>query len=345
VWTGHNDLSKAYDKVNHCKLIMKMFDAGVPRDIALMFCYWFQHLYCVVEWEGIRSKQFRMLSGVRQGGICSCWLFNLYILDLVKCLSKAGLGCMFNSVFAGCLLYADDILIMSGSLVKLQKLLDFCHDYGLEHDFVFNGKKSCCIAFGNDVGVGNIGAMTLGGEEISWVSECKYLGVHVVAGKTFTTTAEESRRKFCAAFNDVILNGGFMSEECIMKVLVKQCLLILMYGARVWCVNREMKRKIGVTFNRAVRRIFGYHDYESVKHILFGFSILPIDLVIVKAQFMLMGACLRSDREVLKVCDEWQRNRQRYLDMMMEYGVDFDLSGVGIIRALWSVFDGRVGWY
>jgi hypothetical protein len=58
-----------------------------------------------------------------------------------------------------------------------------------------------------------------------------------------------------------------------------------------------------------------------------------------------MYAYLRSDREVLKVCAEWQRNRQRYLDMMMEYGVDFGVSGVGIIKAVWRVFEGRVGWY
>jgi hypothetical protein len=47
------------------------------------------------------------------------------------------------------------------------------------------------------------------------------------------------------------------------------------------------------------------------------------------------------------VCAEWQRrpNRQRYLDMMMEYGDDFDLSGVGINKAVWRVFEGRVGWY
>ena len=35
---------------------------------------------------------------------------------------------------------------------------------------------------------------------------------------------------------------------------------------------------MGVCFNRAVRYIFGYHDFESVKHILFGFHVLPIDL-------------------------------------------------------------------
>jgi hypothetical protein len=124
------DLSKAYDRVNHCKLVNKLYEANVPHDIVLLFYYWFQNLYCVVEWEHVRSKQFKMLSGVRQGGICSCWLFNLYINGLVSRLEKAGLGCMVNGVFMGCILYADDILVMSGSLLKLQKLLDMCAEYG-----------------------------------------------------------------------------------------------------------------------------------------------------------------------------------------------------------------------
>lgn len=53
-------------------------------------------------------------------------------------------------------------------------------------------------------------------------------------------------------------------------------------------------------------RILGYNDYESVKHISFGLSVLSItDLVVVKAEFnMLIGACMRSDRDVLRVCAE-----------------------------------------
>ena len=35
----------------------------------------------------------------------------------------------------------------------------------------------------------------------------------------------------------------------------------------------------------------GYMDYESVKHIMFGFKILPMNLYLVKANFCLVNCC------------------------------------------------------
>ena len=43
------DLSEAYYRVNHCKLLMKLFDAKAPIDIVLMFSNWFQNVLCIVE--------------------------------------------------------------------------------------------------------------------------------------------------------------------------------------------------------------------------------------------------------------------------------------------------------
>jgi hypothetical protein len=344
VYVASLDLSKAYDRVNHCKLLMKLFDASVPIDIVLMFSYWFRNLFCIVEWEKHRSMPFKMLSGVRQGGICSCWLFNLYINKLVRLLENSGFGCMFNGVYSGCVFYADDIILMSGSVKKLQKLLDICFSYAEEHDFVFNSKKSCCIMFGRDCNNVNVTSMKMGTEFISWVKDCMYLGIKLVAGRGFVTDIENRRRKFCSAFNDVLLNGGYMSEECIMEILVKQCLPVLTYGVGIWNVSKEVERRIGVCFNRAVRRIFRYHDFESVKHILFGFHVLPIDLYIIRAVLLLIGNALKSSRNVLRVCAMWQRDRNKNMNVVMELGVDYNMSKTVINNAVWRSFEGRVGW-
>ena len=60
-----------------------------------------------------------MLSGVRHGCVCSCCLFNLYINNLVRLLKKIGFGCiLFNGINTGCALYTD-VLLMSGSVMKL----------------------------------------------------------------------------------------------------------------------------------------------------------------------------------------------------------------------------------
>ena len=285
-----------------------------------------------------------MLSGVRQGGICSCWLFNVYMRGLVKKLERSGFGCIMRGPYVGCVLYADDIMLLSGSLIKLQKMLDICKQFAEDHDFIFNSKKSCCFAFGGGYVVEGISQMMMGTEFIDWVMECNYLGVRLVAGKTFTTSAENCRRKFCAAFNDVVINGGFLSEECLMEVFTKQCIPILMYGAAVWSMSVEAKRKLGVCFNRAIRRIFGYHDYESVKDILFGFCVLPADLQMVRAELLLCGAGLRSERGVMKMCACWQRDREKLMRVLLLHNVEYDLNKRNINMALWNKFGERVDW-
>ena len=112
--------------------------------------YWFRHLFGVVDWQTHLSAQFVILSGVRQGGICSCWFFNICIDGIIRDLEESGLGCYFKGVFVGCLCYADDVILLWGSVVKLQSMLNKCSSYAVEWKFTFNGKKSCCMVFGRD---------------------------------------------------------------------------------------------------------------------------------------------------------------------------------------------------
>ena len=81
-----------------------------------------------------------------------------------------------------------------------------------------------------------------------------------------------------------------------------------MFGAVAWKWRVEDKRRLGVTFNRAIRRLFGYNDYESFKDILLGFKMLPINLLINRAQLLLCGACLQSDRILLNMCAMHKRD-------------------------------------
>jgi hypothetical protein len=38
----------------------------------------------------------------------------------------------------------------------------------------------------------------------------------------------------------------------------------LLYGAGIWRCNNEMIRKIGVSFNNAIRKVFYYRYFESL---------------------------------------------------------------------------------
>ena len=59
------------------------------------------------------SFWYRITAGVRQGGILSPVLFAIYMDTLIKRLRGSGLGCKVVDKYCGCLVYADDILLLS----------------------------------------------------------------------------------------------------------------------------------------------------------------------------------------------------------------------------------------
>ena len=44
-------------------------------------------------------------------------------------------------------MYADDMVLLAPATSALQQLLRECHNFGIEHDMLFNPKKKCCYDF------------------------------------------------------------------------------------------------------------------------------------------------------------------------------------------------------
>jgi len=68
-------------------------------------------------------------------------LFNVYFSVIVNSLKKAALGCELYDKYIACIVYADDVILLSGSVVIIQKMLNICYDIGSKLDVVFNGKN------------------------------------------------------------------------------------------------------------------------------------------------------------------------------------------------------------
>ena len=61
-------------------------------------------------------QAFPILAGVRQGGVLSPSLFAVYIDSLICNLKVSGHGAYIGDQYVGCLVHADDILLVSHSL-------------------------------------------------------------------------------------------------------------------------------------------------------------------------------------------------------------------------------------
>ena len=71
-------------------------------------------------WDGRLSDTFTVSNGVRQGGILSPYLFNVYMHGLSDLLNDVRTGCISGGIVVNHLMYADDLVLMSPSATGLQ---------------------------------------------------------------------------------------------------------------------------------------------------------------------------------------------------------------------------------
>ncbi len=81
-------------------------------------------------------------NGVRQGGILSLYLFNVYMDDLSRELNACKIGCIIGAMLINHLMYADDLVIMCPYSRGLARLIKICSKYGIENYTRYNSTKS-----------------------------------------------------------------------------------------------------------------------------------------------------------------------------------------------------------
>jgi hypothetical protein len=91
------DLHKAFDKMNHHGLFIKLMERMVPNNLLTTLEYWFSICATCVRWGDSFSAFIKLNCGVRQGGVLSPYFFAIYIDDVVKVVERSNVGCNIKS--------------------------------------------------------------------------------------------------------------------------------------------------------------------------------------------------------------------------------------------------------
>ena len=76
-----------------------------------------------VSWGNQLSQYFELSNGVKQSGVHSPILFNIYIDKLLLELNGSGYGCHIKNIFVGALCYEDDVTLLSTSVRGLNAMI------------------------------------------------------------------------------------------------------------------------------------------------------------------------------------------------------------------------------
>ena len=120
---------------------------GLPLPVVRLLSSWYSTQNLSVRWRNALSSPFTVSNGVRQGGVLSPVLFSIYLDELLLKLESTGVGCFWNSHYAGALAYADDIVLLAPSASALRTLLATCESHGSCLGLHFNPLKTQLINF------------------------------------------------------------------------------------------------------------------------------------------------------------------------------------------------------
>src|SRR6266536_4369530 len=201
-------------------------------------------------------------SGVRQGSVLSPAIFNVFVNVFILKVHELDKGCSINNTFMDCIMYADDLILLSGSVNGLQAMITQCFDVSLELGLKFNCSKSNCIAFGPLYNA-HIDSMTIGTDVVNWTTEFKYLGITFKAGKNTSVDISCIKRKFYASVNCILSSSCMQSQLTQLYLQEAYCLPVLLYATEALRLSKSQTSELNACWNSVFRRIFGFNGIMS----------------------------------------------------------------------------------
>jgi hypothetical protein len=260
------DMSKAFDKVNHYGLYIKLIHRRVPPDLLHLLINWYDKCYAFVRWNGALSSCFECLCGVRQGGVLSPVLFTLYVDDVIVNLRSANLGCSIHNVYVGCVMYADDLVLIASSVCTLQSMINICSEEITYLDMKFNAAKSSVMRIGKRF-KHQCSSLTVCNVSLQFVSEIKYLGIYIISGQHFLLDISKLKSKFYTALNGILSKcrgRGGMDEMVTMHLINTFCRPLLLYGCDCIPLCKSYVASLAHSWNHVYWKLFDVNDIDCI---------------------------------------------------------------------------------
>ena len=217
------DLQKAFDTVPRVKLfhsLLKNYSIGGKFLRLLQQIYKNNQVFVKLS-DGL-LKPFKTTIGVKQGCVFSPILFNIFINKIPEIFDESCDPLEVNNRDVNCLLWADDLLLVSSSASGLQNSLEkmgnFYNNLGLK----VNNKKTQVMIF-NKRGqkLDNKYNFVLNGKKVEIVDEYQYLGLKFRPSGSMTMAVQELHDKASRAWfgiSNVVYTNKRMEVDTIFSL-------------------------------------------------------------------------------------------------------------------------------
>ena len=141
------DFKSAFDTVWRKALLYKLMKNGICGNFINIIDSMYSNVLYRIKVDGFLSPPIKSNVGVKQGCVLSPLLFNLFLSDLPDIFTPECDPIKLHDTVLNCLMFADDLVIISQSATGLQKCLNNLQQYCSKWCLTINIDKTKIIIF------------------------------------------------------------------------------------------------------------------------------------------------------------------------------------------------------
>ena len=271
------DFKKAFDRVIHSGIQYKLLKNHIAGKFYTILKDIYKKNEMSVKVGNILTPSFMSQVGVRQGDVMSPNLFKIFINDLPPKLESSPDAVDINGRRVDCLMYADDIVLLSNSKQGLQNRIDLLHNYCIDWCLDVNLSKTKVLIF-NKPGRFLKETFCLNGEAIGCVNRYKYLGISFTSSGLFQYGKEELYKKSLKAIFKLQKSMSTCNPSIATSIHLYDHTIkpILMYCSEVWGMFKTNSAACKKTNDYLFELIY-INDYLDKSHFRYLKYILGVN--------------------------------------------------------------------
>ena len=186
----------------------------------------------------------------------------MYLDDLLQKLRNSHLGCHIGGYWYGGCGYADDIILMAPNREVLQRMVDVCQSYAVEHNLIFStdpvpalSKTKCILFCGRQGRVRYPDPVQLGGKDLPWVESAVHLGHTLHQLVSMEKDCTRARAKYIDKTVQLRQGLSFARPDQVLKAAQIYC--TDGYGSMIWNLESAACEQLFKSWNTMVKLIHG----------------------------------------------------------------------------------------